>query len=252
MKAKNVALASVKAGPQDGMAEGEFTGYASVFGNIDSYGDKVMPGAFTKTLAEWQDSGNPIPLLWGHNMTDPDYNVGTITDAVEDEKGLLVTGKLDMESPKSQQVYRLMKGKRVNQMSFAYDVIDGGPTQKSDDSDAAYELRELKLYEVSIVPIGANQETELLAVKSNAEALFHAAKEGRVLAAKHITSLKAAVESLSVVIEAAEGTTDQEKASGKAPAKDEEPAGVKSEEPTPNPSVESLDAIIHFLEKDKK
>lgn len=36
----------VKAGPDSGLAEGEFLAYASVFGNKDSYGDVVMPGAF--------------------------------------------------------------------------------------------------------------------------------------------------------------------------------------------------------------
>ena len=155
----------------DGLAEGEFLGYASVFGNKDSYGDVVLPGAFSTSLAEWERKGIPIPLLWGHNTADPDFNLGFVT-AEEDDRGLKVHGRLDMESPKAAQTYRLLKSGRVNQMSFAYSVVKGAFVEPvSDDGatscrDAYYELRELDLYEVSIVPIGANQETEILAVKS--------------------------------------------------------------------------------------
>lgn len=163
------AAVKLKAGPDDGLQEGQFEAYASVFGNKDSYGDIVMPGAFADTLAEWKDSGNIIPLLFGHNMSDPDYNIGGVVDAKEDDKGLLTLNQLDLENPKAVQTYRLLKGRRINQMSFAYDILEGGAAQSKDDDgeeDYWYELRKLKLYEVSVVPIGANQETEILAVKA--------------------------------------------------------------------------------------
>lgn len=161
----------LKAGPDDGLEEGQFEAYAAVFGNKDSYGDVIVPGAFKDTLADWKDSGNNLPLLFGHNMQDPDFNLGHVLEAKEDDRGLLVKAQLDLENPKAQQTYRLLKGRRLNQMSFAYDVLDGGEAQRarSDDGDDVehyYELRKLKLYEVSVVPIGANQETEILAVKA--------------------------------------------------------------------------------------
>jgi len=43
---KSASLVNVKAGPYDELEEGEFVGYASLFGYKDSYGDVVMPGAF--------------------------------------------------------------------------------------------------------------------------------------------------------------------------------------------------------------
>ena len=128
---------SVKAGPDDGLGEGQFSAYASVFGNVDSYGDVVVPGAFADDLKAWEDSGNPIPLLFGHNMSDPDYNLGHVLSAVEDAKGLLVTAQLDLENPKAMQTYRMLKGRRVNQMSFAYDVLEGGDAQR-EKADGAY------------------------------------------------------------------------------------------------------------------
>jgi len=237
MKVKDLPV-QVKAGPDDGLAEGQFSAYASVFGNVDSYGDVVVKGAFANDLKRWQDSGNPIPLLFGHNMSDPDYNLGHVVTAVEDDKGLLVTAQLDLENPKAMQTYRMLKGRRINQMSFAYDVLDEGNVETA--GQKANELRELKLYEVSVVTIGANQETEVLAVKAATDALESQIKAGRVLAAKHINSLRAAQEAIGAVIVAATGDDDQEKASEQGPAKDDEPETVKSEEPTPDSSVDDL------------
>lgn len=236
----------VKAGPDAGLAEGQFTAYASVFGNRDSYGDVVMPGAFTNTLADWKASGNPIPVLFGHNMSDPDFNIGSVVDAVEDDHGLKVTAQLDLENPKALQTYRMLKGGRVNQMSFAYDVLDGGPGVVNGED--VYELRDLKVYEVSVVTIGANQETEVLAVKSAADALASDVKAGRVLAQKHIDSLRNAQEAIGAVIAAAEA--DQEKdAQPASPVKDEEPSGAKSEEPSPTSPVDHYLAVISIHER---
>lgn len=254
MKLKDLQI-KVKAGPDDGLGEGEFTAYAAVFGNRDSYGDVIVPGAFAKTLADWQSGGNFIPLLFGHNMSDPDFNIGHVITAEEDDHGLKVSAQLDLENPKAMQVYRMLKGKRINQMSFAYDVIEGAESEH--DGTWSYELRELKLYEVSVVTIGANQETEILSVKSGVDALTASVKAGRVLAQKHIDSLRQAQEAIGTVITAAEAVDepikaadhdDQSKASDTAeasPVASDEPAQGKSsaasEQPKSAPSpVECL------------
>jgi HK97 family phage prohead protease len=227
-----------KAGPADGLAEGEFEGYASVFGNADSYGDVVMPGAFANTLADWARSGNFLPVLYSHVMADPDYNLGHVVEAREDGKGLYVRGLLDLENPKAAQVHRLLKGRRASQMSFAYDVVRGSLGQL--DGQDVYELHELKLYEVSIVLIGANQETEILAVKALADGLAGGLKEGRVLSGKHVDSLRGARDAIDGVLAAAEVIKDQEKASGTGEVKAEGAGSVKAEEPAPDPSARIL------------
>lgn len=255
MKVKDVALDArqIKAGPDDGLGDGVFTAYASVFGNVDSYGDVVVKGAFADDLKEWGESGNPIPLLFGHNMSDPDFNIGHVVEAVEDDRGLLVTAQLDLDNPKAAQVYRMLKGRRVNQMSFAYDVLDAAHAEV--EGREVYELRRLKTYEVSVVTIGANQETEILAVKSATDALL--TKAGRVLSAKNEATIKAArtslaegIDALDDVLSAIGQDDDQEKASGtpeaKSGASDEEPPEAKSsvpdEEPKASPSARDLAA----------
>jgi len=193
--------AFVKAAGDD--QPGQFTALVSVFGNEDSMGDVIQPGAFTDTLADWKSSGRPIPVIWSHDWSDPFSHIGAVSDAEQTDKGLQVTGQLDMDNPKAEQVYRLLKGGRVNQFSFAYDVEDGALVE--DENGIHHELRKLKLYEVGPTLVGANQATELLAVK--AAALVSGAKEGRVLAAKHVSKLKDAHAALGEVIAVAEKET---------------------------------------------
>ena len=237
----------IKAGPEDGLEEGEFLAYASVFGNVDSYGDIVQPGAFDGSLKEWEDAPGVLPVLFGHNMSDPDYNIGHVISAVEDEKGLLVRARLDLEAPKGVTVHRLLKEGRVSQMSFAYDVIRSAPG-KGPDGEDALELHELKLYEVSVVPIGANQETSVLAVKAALASLAGGEKVGRVLAAKHLDGLRAARDSITEVIKAAEVDDESKAGPGKAGVKDEGPAGVKSAGVRLRPSALALAGIAAEIE----
>lgn len=250
MQIKSVPLRGVKAGPDDGLKEGEFIVYPSTFTKTpDSYGDIVAPGAFLDDLAEWKESGNVIPGLFGHRLDDPDFYVASATDYGEDEHGWWVKGEFDLESPRGPQVYRLVKGRRLNQLSFAFDVLDSGPVEL-EDGTKANELRKLKVYEFSFVPIGANQDTSVVAVKALSDGLTDNIKAGRVLAAKHIDSLRSAQEAIGVVIKAAEATNDQDgKASdtpeAKPDASDEAPKGKSSasgEELKVTSSVERLAA----------
>lgn len=233
------------AGEADGLEEGQFEALVSVFGNKDSYGDIVIKGAFADSLAAWEASGNPIPVYWSHRMDDPDFNIGQVIEAKETDEGLWVKAQLDLDSPKAVQVYRLLKGRRVTQFSFAYDIDEAAWVEKDDES--WYELRKLGLHEVGPTPIGANQETELLAVKAaakHAERYVEGVKAGRVLSAKNETTLREAQASLEDaatqiknVLSALDSNSEDGKAKPATPAKDEEPPGAKSEEPTrPSPA----------------
>src|SRR5699024_2778592 len=84
--------------------------------------------------------------------------------ATEDGHGLKVHGQLDLDSPKGAQVYRLLKGRRLSELSFGYSVADAGPAEVG--GKAVTELRKLDLHEVSLVPRGANPATEVLTVKA--------------------------------------------------------------------------------------
>lgn len=211
MLAKNAVLTGLKAGPDDDLDEGVFTAYASVFNNVDAYGDVVVKGAFDNDLKRWEASGNPIPLLFGHRMDDPDYNIGHVESASEDDKGLLIRGRLDLEGGKGRQVYRLLKGRRVTQMSFAYDVVDAA--YETRDGEDVFMLKELALHEVSVVPVGANPATEILGVKSwerLAERAEYDLKNGRTIPEDGLEMLRAAHSAMGKVLSGVESATHGE------------------------------------------
>lgn len=251
MRVKDVQV-QFKAGPNDGLKEGEFIVYPSTFiKKKDSYGDVVAKGAFLDDIEAWKASGNTLPGLYGHRMDDPDYFVAGAHDMGEDDHGWWVKGEFDLESPKGPQVYRLVKGRRLNQLSFAYDVEDEGEVDLG-DGEKANELRKLKVYEFSFVPLGANPDTSVVAVKAATDGLLSNIKAGAEISAKNMKALQAVAEqidaagaSIKDVLSSVNGggkANDQEKASEQSPAKsDEEPGRAKSdEEPSSKSSVDDL------------
>ena len=138
--------------------------YAATFHEEpDSYGDIIAPGAFTETLEKWNASSANIPLLFGHRMDDPLLNIGTVTEATEDATGLLVKAVFDMTNERGAYAYKLVKEGRLSKLSFAYDVLDAAPRDL--DGMTVNELRKLDIFEVSLVPVPANQHAEVLVVK---------------------------------------------------------------------------------------
>lgn len=251
MLTKSVAV-KVKATAADDTAleDGQFTALASVFNNVDDVGDVVLPGAFSDDLAAWKASGDVIPLYWGHRMDSPDMCIGSVVEAKETDTGLHVKAALDLDNPNAAQVYRLLKGRRVSRMSFAYDVVDGGAVER--DGQHVYELRKLKIHEVSVVQVPANPDAAVQEVKRAARIPdaapstqdTAATKAGRVLSAKNETALKGALEKIaagvtdikSVLTALDSNDNDNEdsndgKASPTQPADTEEPAGAKVHEP---------------------
>ena len=156
----------------DDLAEGEFEAIVSVFNTVDSVGDVVMPGAFKNTLAGFADKSAPVPVVWSHDWSDPFSHIGYSVSAEEVDAGLKIRGKLDIENnPKAAQVYRLLKGGRVRDFSFAYEIKEGGFREKDgedEDFNSPYELRELELFEVGPCLVGAHRDTELLDIKASA------------------------------------------------------------------------------------
>lgn len=147
------------------LKDGEFIALAAVFGNVDSYGERVLKGAFTETLAEWSAKGDPIPVIWYHAWTDAFAHIGYVVWARETDEGLLYKGVLDVaDNPLAAQIYRLMKGRRITQQSFGFDIQDAG--WAVENGTEVFEIRKLALFEVGPCLVGVNQATELVDIKS--------------------------------------------------------------------------------------
>ena len=140
----------------DGSLTGEVEFYASVHGNVDLVGDRVMKGAFDSSLTKWRDSGNPIPIVWSHDWGNAKSIIGWAdpNDCYEDDFGLLIKGKLDVDiNPDAKLIAWHMHRKIVREASFAFDVPRGGEGRAK---DGANNLNQLDIIEVGPCLKGAN------------------------------------------------------------------------------------------------
>ena len=139
---------------------GEFEGYGSTFGGEpDAYGDVIAPGAYTESLAKHKAKGTMPKLFWQHNADEP---IGKWLDANEDDHGLLMQGKLNMDVQRGREAYALLKAGDIDGLSIGYRIKE----YSVDTENGVWTLEKLDLIEVSIVSVGANENAVVQSVKA--------------------------------------------------------------------------------------
>lgn len=138
--------------------EGTFTGYGSTFGGIDRQLDKIAPGAFAKTLARHQKAGTAVPILWQH---DPGEPIGVWDELAEDSRGLKGTGRLVLETARGREAHALLKAGALRGLSIGFETI------KSEPEGAIRVLKEIDLWEISLVTFPADPRAGVRTVKAN-------------------------------------------------------------------------------------
>jgi HK97 family phage prohead protease len=160
--------------------DGSFEGVASSYDTEpDLGGDVIEFGAFTKTL---QASGNTRPLLWQHSSP---VGVVTLSDT---PAALLAKGKLSMGIQQARDAYTLLQDQVVRGLSIGFEVV------KSDFVGDVRVLKEIRLWEVSLVTFPMNQSAQVTAVKSARLAAEKAAQEAAI--AREIRSFRGALKRL--------------------------------------------------------
>jgi len=135
---------------------GEFEGRLSVYNNVDQGGDLVEPGAFTKTIKE---RGGEVPLLWQHNPSVP---IGMLS--LQDRPDALwVKGQLLMDLDEAKKAYLLMKARIVKGLSIGFETV------KDSVENGVRRLKELKLFEGSVVTFPMNELALITNVKAARE-----------------------------------------------------------------------------------
>lgn len=142
---------------------GTVEGYGSVFNLLDRGGDIILPGAFKKSLAEWRKSKNAVPMLWQHDASEP---IGIWNELKEDDKGLRVKGELVLDVPKAQAAYSLMKKKAVKGLSIGYRTKQS----EIDRTTGVRKLKEVELWEISLVTFPMMPEAQITGVKNEFDA----------------------------------------------------------------------------------
>lgn len=139
------------------LKEREFEGYGSVFGNVDLGGDVVVRGAFKRTLAAHKKAGTMPSMFWMH---DPSQVAGTWTQMREDEKGLYVKGVL-ADTQLGNEIRTLLGMKAVRGLSIGFRTLD-----RDFADDGTRLLKEIELWEVSIVSLAMNPLADVSSVKT--------------------------------------------------------------------------------------
>ena len=147
-----------------------FTGYGAVFGNVDSYGDVIVKGAFRETLREAKKSKQFPSMLLQHGGWGMDSEslmpVGIWTDMEEDDIGLKLSGKL-ANTVRGKEAHTLLTMKprpALNGLSIGYRVKEFTLGTKPDEPRRT--LKKIDLHEVSLVTFPANPKARIQSVKS--------------------------------------------------------------------------------------
>ena len=135
----------------------EFEGHGSVFGNTDLGGDVVKPGAFKNSLAKYKNSKSLPLMFWMH---DPSRVPGKWLEMSEDENGLYVKGQL-ADTPLGQEIHTLLEMDAVRGLSIGYQTLD-----QDWNDDGSRVLKELDLWEVSVVSLPMNPLAQVAMAKS--------------------------------------------------------------------------------------
>ena len=137
---------------------GTFSGYGSVYGNLDAGDDIVMPGAFDA----WAVKGLLPAMLWQHKASEP---IGAYTSCKSDAHGLNIEGKLALKTQRGAEAYELLQMKAISGLSIGF-------ITKDCDYDMKTGIRTIKsadLYEVSLVTFPMNDAARVGMVKSISE-----------------------------------------------------------------------------------
>ncbi|OBQ72250.1 HK97 family phage prohead protease [Mesorhizobium loti] len=153
-----------------GGARGTFEGYASVFGNTDSHGDVIEPGAFAKSLLDRQREGRALPPMYKMHgaMTGNRHEPIGVWDAMsEDPNGLHVKGRLiGLDTEQGKWNYAQLQEGGLPGLSIGYRVPPGGSRKGSGKlGEPARWIKVANLREVSLVDDPSNVLSRVYDVK---------------------------------------------------------------------------------------
>lgn len=136
---------------------GQFQGYASLFGVSDLANDIVKRGAFAQSLRD--HAARAVRMLFQH---DPNQPIGHWTRLVEDHKGLYVEGQLTLDVSKAREIHALMLSGALDGLSIGF------KTRKSrrDRQTGARHILSADLWEISIVTFPLLPDARIEHVKS--------------------------------------------------------------------------------------
>lgn len=139
------------------------SGYLAAFGNKDSDSDIIVKGAFSKSLSERgvnSTTARKIAYLKYHDFRLP---LGKFTTLNEDDKGLYFEAEIDNTALGDETLIQYASG-TLNQHSIGFQYI--WDKIEYSENDDAFIVKEVSLWEGSVVTMGANENTPFTGFKS--------------------------------------------------------------------------------------
>jgi HK97 family phage prohead protease len=150
--------------------KGSFEGLGAVFNDVHptsswalspEWKDRILPGAFDRTISEHAKAGTLPAMLYMHERGNV---VGAWRDIKEGGGGLQVKGVVaeGAKAPSGETLYNLMKMGALNAMSIGFSVRK----HALDQEKKIREIQDLDLSEISIVDVPGIQRARMTDVKS--------------------------------------------------------------------------------------
>jgi hypothetical protein len=139
-------------------------GIASTFGNTDRTGDIIEPGAFKKTIKLMKAGERQIVFLNQHRMDQP---IGVVDSLKEVGNDVMFEGRLAREHSIVKDMLALLKMKALHSVSIGFNIIDSEM-----DNDGLRTIKEVDLWELSIVTIPANEKAKITSVKKDENSIM--------------------------------------------------------------------------------
>ncbi len=137
-------------------ADGTFSGYASLFGEVDLGQDLVMPGAFRESL---RSRGHAASSCC--SSTIPTSRSGCGSSCTRTRKGLFARGRLMPEVARAREVLSLMRAGALDGLSIGFRTVKG----RTDPTSGVRRLDKIDLWEISIVTFPMLPEARVSTVK---------------------------------------------------------------------------------------
>jgi HK97 family phage prohead protease len=150
----------------DGQEFGQIEAYGASFNNVDEGNDRILPGAFTRTIqnskarAKARDKKYVLKMLWQHDANEV---IGGWYDLKEDGAGLLAKGDIALATQRGREFYELAKAEMIDEFSIIYDIPSGGAKY---DKSGVRDLSELRLFSIDPVTFPMSDDPHTVTVKS--------------------------------------------------------------------------------------
>lgn len=135
--------------------------YGLAFGNIDSWGDIILPGACDKFLAS--DDADRMALCWQHDRSTP---IGIITDKGVDDYGMWIEADI-LKTTAGNDAALLIKSGAVKEFSIGWRPVKYHYEHKDGYDYDIRILEEIEVLEVSPVTIAANKKAVIISAKAD-------------------------------------------------------------------------------------